>query len=98
VVTEEILETRQRALAAAESQDETAQRRLTAEWHYRFFVLTARSPEKVAELMAVLEQELGPLLSSPDQERVTAVQQTIHAGGDVYAAGAIFRGQTINDR
>jgi hypothetical protein len=101
VVEEEIHATRESVLVAKDRDDDEAERRLAAQWHRRFSALASRTPWAGDEIEATLNQFLRPLLSSPDQEGVTTIQQTISAGRDAYAAGrdmTIFRGQTINER
>jgi NAD(P)-dependent dehydrogenase (short-subunit alcohol dehydrogenase family) len=100
-VDEEIQATRESALAAMDLDDDEAERRLAAQWHRRFSALASRAPWVGDEIEATLNKYLRPLLSSPDQEGITTIQQTIVAGRDAYVAGrdqTLFRGQTINDR
>jgi len=100
-VSQEIDSTRESVLVARLSGDDEAENVLAAQWRRRFSALVNRAPRAGAELEAVLNDDLRPLLPSPDQEQVFTVTQTIHAGRDAYVSGrdmTIFRGQTINER
>ncbi len=100
-VSEEIDATRESVLAARDCDDEEAEHKLVAQWHRRLSGLAGKSPRAGAEIETVLNEDLRPLLSSPDQEGILTIQQTIHGGRDAYVVGrdqTIFRGQTINER
>jgi hypothetical protein len=99
-ISHEIDATRISVLAARDSDDDAAEERLAAQWHRRFSALVGKSPETSAELQDVLDEDLSPLLSSPEQDHIFTVGQHIQAGRDTYVAGrdmTVRRDQTINE-
>jgi hypothetical protein len=111
VISQEVEATRESVLAASDTDYHAVERSLSAQWNRRFSALLDMSADAGGKLRDVLDTELRPLLSRPDQEKNFSIENSIPArhnfenaarqAGDSRPSGpypVISRSQTISER
>jgi hypothetical protein len=96
-VESDLGDTRSELTAIRDAGDSSAEEGLVADWQRRLRRLLAADPALETELQRILDQEITPLLSAAEQERVRIVQNVTASAPGALAQGVMF-GNIINHR